>query len=128
LKDCRDNYYYFSGKASDLARQLGYVGMALIWIFRVENNGKVNIQESLVLSALFIVLALVCDFLHYLCGALIWGIYNRRQEKRGVSQDTEFTAPPSFNWPTLCFFWAKMVFIVIAYGIIFKFLILKFFH
>lgn len=35
LKDTRESYQFFSGKASEIVRQLGFAGIAVIWVFKV---------------------------------------------------------------------------------------------
>jgi len=36
LAQARGHYEYFSGKASDISRQLGFAGIALIWVFKTQ--------------------------------------------------------------------------------------------
>ena len=40
LSEYANVYAEFSGKASDVARQLAFAGLALVWLFR-ESNGPV---------------------------------------------------------------------------------------
>ena len=39
LKDYRADFYTFTGKASDITRQLAFAGIALIWIFKTDRTG-----------------------------------------------------------------------------------------
>ena len=39
LKDAREIYYFYSGKTSDLVRQLGLAGIAVIWLFKYDVQG-----------------------------------------------------------------------------------------
>jgi hypothetical protein len=34
LQDYRNDFYLFSGKASDISRQLAFAAIAIIWIFK----------------------------------------------------------------------------------------------
>lgn len=43
LQDVRSTYYELSGKTSDLVRQLGFAGIALIWLFRTDLAGQPRI-------------------------------------------------------------------------------------
>jgi hypothetical protein len=122
LKDVRDSYYDFSGRASDVGRQLGFAGLGVVWIFKFGDAGNESVREELVPVAALIVLALACDFLHYLSGTLVWGVFARVKEKHGVKDADEVAAPPALNWPALVFFWAKAAFIVIAYVFLLNFL------
>ncbi|MCX5636486.1 MAG: hypothetical protein NTX52_02175 [Planctomycetota bacterium] len=114
LQDCRESYYYHSGKASDICRNLGLAGLALIWAFRVTSREKTIIPSSLRWASILLVGGLSCDFLHYLVGTVVWGVYHRYKEKR-TSQNEEFLAPIWINYPAnLCFF-LKQIAIAIAY-------------
>ncbi len=122
LKDCRENYNYFSGKTSDIVRQLGFAGIALIWIFKNDTDGQQLVPAELVPPATLIVVALIFDLLHYISGTAVWGIYNRMQEKARITQEQEFLAPLKINWPTNFFFWGKTVIMVVAYFQLLRFL------
>lgn len=122
LPEYRKVYQEFSGEASKLARQLGFAGLAIIWIFRNENLGKV-IPASLVSPGLLIVVGLACDLLQYVWATAVWGGYQQLLERRGTPESEELDAPGWFNWPTLAFFWGKLVAIVVAYGLLIGFLI-----
>ncbi|MGA9996850.1 MAG: hypothetical protein WBP93_15635 [Pyrinomonadaceae bacterium] len=124
LEDVRDTYYYHSQKTSDIVRQLGFAGIALIWMFKTDlGGGKQVVPPELIPAARFIVIGLALDLLHYVAGTLIWAIYNRRKERAGTKEGTEFLAPPSINWPTLIFFWAKTIIMIYAYVLLIRFLL-----
>ena len=125
LKDARDNYYYFTQKTSEIVRQLGFAGIAIVWIFKVEADGKKAIPLELTRPAWLIVLGLIIDFLHYAVASVVWGAYNRYKEKSGIDEETEFLAFPQINWPTNFLFWAKIVVMAIAYFYLLRFLITK---
>ncbi len=124
LKNARENYEYFSGKASDLVRQLGFAGLATIWIFKtVQKGGEIAIPPELVGVGAIIIGALALDFLHYVYAAAAWGIFHRKKETtRDVDQDSEFDAPRVINWPHLGLFWLKIIAIGGAYVLLLKFL------
>lgn len=116
LKDARDNYYFYSGKTSDLVRQLGLAGIAVIWIFKYEVAGVPKIPEALSLPLILIVLGLAFDLLQYAVATSIWGIFQRHKEVSGIVEDAEFLAPKQFNWPGIVLFVFKAVSIIAAYG------------
>lgn len=121
LKDTLENYYYHSGKTSEIVRQLGFAGIAIVWVFKTEVAGNPTIAPELIPAALLVVVGLTLDLLHYVAGSLIWGIYHRIKED-AVTGDTEFLAPRQINWPVLFFFWSKILAMVAAYGFILRFL------
>jgi|SRR3972149_7874735 len=117
-----ERYTYYSQKASDVARQLGFAGIALIWIFRSQVNNQWQIPRELYPGAIFIIVALVLDFLHYVAGSLIWSIYHTYKERAEKGKNTEFLAPGWINYPTLVFFWGKLIAMGVGYCFILRFL------
>lgn len=115
LKDARDLYYFYSGKTSDLVRQLGLAGIAVIWIFKYDVQGIPKIPQALLPPLILIVLGLALDLLQYAVATSIWGIFQRRKEVSGIADDVDFLAPKQFNWPTIAFFVLKTSSIIAAY-------------
>ncbi len=126
LKDSRENYYTHSGKASDIVRQLGFAGIALIWIFKTEQGGRFQIPTELFLPATLVVIGLSLDLLQYVAATAAWGIFNRVMELRwqrlGKGPEDEFMAPPWINWAAIGFFWGKVVIMATAYVLLIRFL------
>lgn len=121
LKDARENYYFHTGKTSELVRQLGLAGIAVIWLFKKDVAGVPKIPEQLLLPLVLIVLGLALDLLQYVFAAVIWGVYQRQKEKQ-VAEDDEFEAPRYLNWPAIGFFALKSSAIVAAYVLLLSFL------
>lgn len=124
LQGYRDTFYTFSGKVSDICRQLALAGIAILWIFKTESNGQLSVPHELVLPGLLIVAGLLADLLQYFVGAIIWFLYYRWQEFQGVGEDTELSHSIWFEAPIHFLFWAKAILFIIAYYYIFVF----FFH
>jgi len=122
LKDARDNYYFHSGKTSELVRQLGLAGIAVIWLFKFEVQGAPKIPESLFWPLLLIVVGLACDLLQYLVATIVWAVFHRCKERAGVRSDDDFLAPKQINWPALVFFYLKVASLVAAYILLLLFL------
>jgi len=121
LSDYRDSYYFYSGKTSDVARQLAFAGIALVWIFKQNGQPIPIIPKQLLLPSFLLTLALTFDLLHYAVASLIWGGFARYHEKQGKTQEEDLLASRFWNWPGLFFFWVKVAFVIVAYGFIFKF-------
>lgn len=126
IKDSWDYYYYYSGKASDILRQLGFAGIALIWVFKVESNGGYGIAPELLPVGFWIVVALGLDFFQYLLGTAFWGIFTKLKERRQTKEEDNFSAPGAINWPTLACFWGKSAAMLVAYFVMLRFLIGRF--
>ena len=119
LADYRASYYELSGKASDVARQLAFAGIALIWIFHERGSAPLAIPRPLIAPAALFISGLGFDLLQYLCGPLIWGAFHRHQEKRlGPDSKKALSAPAWFNWPGIFFFWSKLLLVLAAYTLL----------
>jgi hypothetical protein len=125
LSDAQENYEYFSGKASEVARQLSLAGVAVIWVFRGESKGGVGIPNGLIVSGLCFCLALAFDLLHYVAGTIAWGTFHRFHETRLAShaKDPVLTAPPFINWTQTTLFILKLAAVGYGYVLVLRFLI-----
>ena len=122
LEEVRQTYYEYSGKTSEILRQLGFAGIALVWIFKTGVEANPTIPNNLVIPAFLIVVGLTLDLSQYVTASAIWGIYNRWKEKKGTSDEEDFEAPRFINWATLFFFWTKILCMITAYIFIIIFL------
>lgn len=126
LPEALENYYYHSGKVSEIGRQVAFAGIALIWIFKVDGQNKVPVE--LILPAMFILASLVLDVLQYLYATVAWGIFRRKKEKELNAANTpeaEFLAPRALNWPTNVLFYAKVVCLGAGYWLLYQYLAAK---
>ena len=124
LADYRAAYYELSGKASDVARQLAFAGIALIWIFHPNGANPIAVPALLVWPAALFICGLGFDLLQYMAGAFIWGAFQRYHEKRlGPENKKALAAPAYFNWPGILFFWSKLLFVLAAYGMLLKYVV-----
>ncbi len=120
LEDARGAYYRFSGKASDIARQLNFVGLALVWLFAIQGEEGSKLPSRLVLVTGLIVVSLALDLLQHLYGSAAWGIYPRLKELSGVSEGQDFAAPAKINWPTNILFWSKHLPVLATYALLLR--------
>ncbi|WP_422842572.1 hypothetical protein [Acidovorax sp. M2(2025)] len=126
IKAYREAYYGYSGKLSDNVRTLALASVAIVWTFKVDNkSGGVTLHADLYWALLLAMLAMASDLLQYFYGSIAWGIYTWRKEREGVGIEAPLVAPSAINWPTNIFFYAKVVFLAGAYGLIIRFLIGK---
>lgn len=114
IKDCIESFYYNSGKASDICRNLGFAGLALIWAFRVTAGERLLIPHILRYAGILLLTGLALDLLQYIVATIVWRIYYRFKEAR-ISLDKEFLAPKWINYPADTFFVLKLIAIFIAY-------------
>lgn len=122
LEEVRAAYYEATGKTSEIVRNLGFAGIALVWIFKTGADGNQTIPGNLLLPAILIVIGLTLDLCQYVARSVIWGLYNRIKEGRGVTDEQQFEAPGYINWLPLFFFWSKIICIIVAYILLIAFL------
>lgn len=122
LKDALENYYTYSGKASEIVRQLGLAGIAVVWLFKQDNKQFAQIPADLKLPLFLIVIGLACDLLQYAVSTVIWGTYHRHKERSGISPSDDFKAPTPINIPGIVFFALKIILIIAAYVFLLKFI------
>lgn len=115
LKDARDNYYFHTGKVSDIVRQLALGAIAIVWIFRTGAGVPFSIPYELLMPLKLVVAGLGLDLLQYVSGALFWGALQWRKERAGFAESDDFKAPVWINWPALVCFWAKAGLTAMAY-------------
>ena len=119
LKDTKKSYDYFSGKASDIARYIAFAGFAIIWALKSEFIIK-NTPQELIYAIGLLTIAITADLLQYVSGTIIWGIYNRKKERvYQLDEKKVFYAPKYINWPTIIFFWLKIIVLISAYILLF---------
>jgi hypothetical protein len=122
IKQVRANVDTFTGKASELCRQLALAGIAVVWVFK--NSGDRNvIPDDFLLPIFLLVLTLAFDFLQYVAGSIEWMIFNHIQENKYscTSEDQEVDSSPAWiNYPHLLFFILKIVTIIGSYAFLLK--------
>lgn len=123
LSEAKSTYYELTGKASDVNRQLGFAGIAIVWIFCSVKNGMLNIPEKLILPTLLIVISLGFDLLQYISGSIVWGWFHRYNERIGISENAEVFASKYLNYPQNGFFVLKIFSMLLAYLFLMLFLL-----
>lgn len=117
LADVREAYYTYTAKASDIARQLAFAGIAIVWVFSGgggSTGAPVHVPRDLTLIGLVLVIALASDFLQYVWASGAWGILGRLREQRQRAT-ADLLAPLWINYPTDVFFWTKLILVTLAY-------------
>jgi hypothetical protein len=124
LSEYKKHYYEFSGKASDVSRQLAFAGIAVVWIFRL-NTTTPQIPKELILPLALLISFLFFDLLQYLCATFIWGYFQWSQERNlqeGIESpdmikidETELDAPGWYKIPQLVLFILKIISIFLGY-------------
>jgi hypothetical protein len=122
LKDARENYYFHTGKVSDIVRQLGLGAIAVVWLFHSGSGSEFSIPAPLILPLKLVVAGLALDLLQYASGSFVWGLFQWWKARNGVPESDVFKAPSAINLPALLFFWGKVVLVVCCYWNLWKYL------
>ncbi len=114
-------YHEASVRASEIGRQLAFVGIAVVWLFSgasADASGKhLAIKGLLLVAGALLVTYLGVDLLHALYRTAAWGIYAHHLNREGKF-DVE-DAPAWINWASLMFFWGKMTLLLVpAYALL----------
>jgi hypothetical protein len=115
LQDYRDDFYTFSGKASDIGRQLAFAGIAIIWLFKKDTLPGLSIPRELLLPGIFILFSLSLDLFHYCLASIIWRLFYRSMEKGNTSEDAELQHSVWLERPLWLLFAAKIILVLLAY-------------
>jgi hypothetical protein len=115
FKDYRADFYTLSGKASDATRQLALAGIAIVWIFKVQDAQSVSVPRELLLPALFFVIGLALDLFQYAVAALIWESFIHYHSARGAKDEDEIDAHWKWNTPANFCFVMKIIGVVAGY-------------
>ena len=134
LEKAREAYYTYSGKLSEITRQLSLAGIAVVWIFRTGDKPAAGIawSHSLLWPLALFVAALIGDMLQYAYASAAWGIFHRFKEEEihtlplsaEEQANKDFKAPPWINYATDFLFWAKALAAFIGYSQLLKFLLI----
>jgi hypothetical protein len=120
----------YSGKLSDVARNLALIGFALTLLiggaatddFRERNGEAIDLPITLIVSGVLLILALTFDLMQYTYASIAYNIWTRREEKTKDRDPKAYRAPDGFpdklSWPTMGFFYSKVLLVATAYGIL----------
>jgi hypothetical protein len=124
LKEIQDDYYLFTGKVSDLTRQLALAGIAVIWIFRNPELQPNLIPDQLISPLIFLGLSLGFDLLQYVYQAIAWALfygYHRRIKHK--DDEAEIDENPKLNIASWTLFGLKAGCTIFAYILIGRFIL-----
>lgn len=117
-----EDSHFYSGKVSDITRQLAFAGIAVVWVFKQEGKLVPIIPNPMLKPLALLVLALGADFLQYFILALIWYLFYHYHEKRKKEEDPDL--PPHSLWyirPSGFLWFLKSCAVVSAYILLLKY-------
>lgn len=126
LSEFKEDYYFFTGKLSDINRQIAFAGIALIWVFKKGENTDFQIDSALILPAILIVCALAVDMFQYIYQSIVWANFYTKKNRKYKSEEKKIKSPEYLNIPAWILFGLKVSLVLISYWFIFDFLLAKF--
>ena len=116
LTEWREEYEYFSSKASDINRSLALGGLAIVWIFKNTDPTMPMLDKAFLWPLLLLVFSLLSDLLHYLVGGLTWyHFYCYHERETPLDEQSDISAPRwKRNIITLLFL-IKVILMLAAY-------------
>src|SRR5438045_2777265 len=114
LSEIWDTYETYTKAASEGARSLSFAGIAVVWLFKTEQDGAIHLDVALLRAGGCFVAALALDMLHYVAGMILFWIFgNIREGKKGHAQDAD--NPRIINWPLDAVFITKLAAVIGGY-------------
>lgn len=126
ISELRDAYSKSTEKTSELVRNLGFAGIAVVWVLKTgEHSGGLKYSDELLRPLAFCVAGLSCDLLQYIYKSAAWGSLNWYYWRKHHNNDAEVSVSGGWNWLALAFFWFKAALIIIAYVYLLTYLYLQ---
>jgi len=117
LSEYKEDFYTFSGKASDVARTAAFAGIALIWVFKIDAKPIPLLPNDLIIPTGLFALAIALDLLQYVTATVIWYLFHRYHECKIInpSDDPELTHSPWLVLPMHLMFALKIISVIAGY-------------
>jgi hypothetical protein len=117
LKEYKKTYEEFTGKLSDINRQIAFAGIAIIWIF--VQRGNFEIASGLMIPLIFLAIALAADLFHYIYQSAAWAFFFNYHEKRIQKEkgdyEQDIKAPRKINYFSWTLFITKITCVILGY-------------
>lgn len=89
ISDYRADYYFFTGKASEIVRQLSLAGIAVVWIFKSTDGTSFRLSTDLLIPSIAFLVSLGFDLAQYVVAATIWKKHYRSLEEQEIPAGTD---------------------------------------
>lgn len=133
LKEIREDYVRYSTNVSELCRNLSYVGIGIVWIFKQSNSDDKltvlfmnSIPENLRWALILFIAVLVVDLFQYVLQTGIWYPYYKKHKELHLGEDEEnviLQEPENYNIVPWAIWIIKLLLVILAYIIMGCFLL-----
>lgn len=132
LDDYLTDMYEYTAKASEVNRQLAFVGIAVIWILKNPDGCPLLFPDGIVFSLVCLIASLGLDLIQYLAGAInsliLFNILEKKVQLGKLKDNGNILSPTWFsNYISTPLFFLKILATLIAYIKLFNFLSPKIF-
>ena len=123
LEEVRNIFYTYSGKASEIIRNLSLAGIAIVWILKTDDTQE--IPQTLIYPLISFVLSLLFDLIQYLFGGVFWHYKTRDLERDdsvnpdSIDIDTDLVD----NFTYVCMI-LKLIFMIVGHVLIMRHMVL----
>ena len=116
VREYKATYLKNTKQASQLARQLAFAGIAVVWVFKQDVAGSPTIPNELLFPTICFAVTLSLDLLQYLLGSMIWWIAYRVYENKYENGDDEVGGHSNLlPIPQHALFWLKSIAVMVGY-------------
>jgi len=127
LKDYKEDYYFYTGKTSEINRSFVLSGIAIIWIFNKTSSNKIiELPFELILPLTLFFWSLFVDVLQYFFGGIIWYLFYKYNECKSVKDEDELEAHEVLPIPIHLLYYTKIILSGLGFYYLISFLLAQF--
>jgi uncharacterized membrane protein len=109
----------YTADLTNNARKLAFAAGAITWFFKDKDN---IFPKSILFAIGFLVLFFICDILQFIFGALMIGLWTRKEEKEKYKEtksiEGDYDKPAWLDYPSRTFWFLKIVFLLLTFACI----------
>ena len=126
IAEYKEDYYHFTGKLSDINRNMALAGIAIVWLFKKGESDEIRICTELIMPLIIFAVSLSLDMIQYIYQSLLCFIAYKKFDKKHKNdpnkKEIDVEHPEKYNIPTWIFFWIKILTMILGYIYIINFL------
>ena len=116
VKEIKESMYLFSGTTSKIVRQLSFIGIGVVWIFRIGKTG-IDLPAEMQLPLFLFVLTLALDLMQNVIQTATWAGYYYIG-CAGKEDNEKVDRPKWFVYTPWLFFMVKVLLMGWGYAIL----------
>ena len=116
----KDDHYFFTGKVSDITRNLSFMGFGVIWILigGLDTFKSGDIDNEFIIIMVLLATTLVLDLVQYSYQAILtyfcFRKFSKEEKKKGtISDDYDYSV--KYNWASYALNILKVLVMIVAY-------------